>query len=1096
MPDGAGNPQSVRYLNRAGRPSDPAWNTGAYTFAGWSEDVSETTYTLYNFNTLIVSNKTLYAKWTPVTYTVTLECMNDEYGQTGSWVNSAQSITVANIPWNALIPPQTPVIGEGEQAFTSETNTPSRLGYTFAGWHTAVTGGTTWDMSVSTVTQSRTLYARWTAKTYTVTFYKGVDAAQEASVSDSVMPDPQPVRHLNRVFRPDSPTRTGGYAFAGWAVGSPSGDLYDFSILLTGTLNLYAKWNAVTYTVTLECMNDVYGQDGALQTSAQTITVSGISWDTVIPDQSGGLAPGNVPAKAGYTFNGWTTALVGGTSWTMALRRVTSNITLYARWTANIYTVTFNKGTTATVDNMPYPPDQSVQHLNRAYPPDILPTRAGYGFAGWGTSSDESNMALYSFGTLVTGDKTLYAKWTQNTYTVTFNAMNEISSPYSPSLVHTLTGIPENALLTGYTIAGLEGAGKIPAKVGYTFQGWWKGPNLTTGAYYDVETAGVTESMVLYGKWTAGATYTVTFNPNGESAAGMPPNQNVVYPGYAVSPAQIPTTGGKFFVGWYTTTQGHTEFDFTGTLITGATSVYAKWVDTVTVTFDKNGEQPTAGSWPANQTVPYQGYATGPATTGIKVGTSNISWNYAAQQQPPTGIAKVLTGWYTTPQCTQLFNFSEAQITGPTTIYAGWGREYYPVILHALNGTGGDLPHSYGRFVPANLSILTAGGVSGLDHGFDLQLRPTPQLAGHTFLGWWNGTGPDDPNAEYFDVRTAPVTQALTLYARWASGATYTVTFSKNGQDDAAPWPSNQTLEYSGYAAAPAVVPTTSANKIFTGWYAFNSPGPGTAQFDFGAIPITDNRTIYAGWRDAFTVTLLNPWTGETVERQVLSGQFKTAGDSQLAATVAEWADAAAAPQANYGIVNPNWYGRVTISSNLEGWHLPGTPDTLVQLPLTVNQNITLVAKFRNRNPSLGCLVRYHIPQADGISSHIHVSPWVQTNVVWADHFWLLMSSALSGYEPQRTTDEPPFNGTVKIEVNETYANNPANRWFWHSNTASYATLNAPAVRFHVYFHQAGEVPAWDSNVWRLGSSQGPVYEFTDTITGNETVLDLYLVGP
>ncbi|OUS67324.1 hypothetical protein B1748_36210, partial [Paenibacillus sp. MY03] len=82
--------------------------------------------------------------------------------------------------------------------------------------------------------------------------------------------------------------------------------------------------------------------------------------------------------------------------------------TLYAKWTTNVYTVSFesNGGNAVAA--------ATVEHGETVEAP-AAPTRTGYGFEGWHT--DEELMEPYVFTTAVTGNVTLYAKWTTNVYT-------------------------------------------------------------------------------------------------------------------------------------------------------------------------------------------------------------------------------------------------------------------------------------------------------------------------------------------------------------------------------------------------------------------------------------------------------------------------------------------------------------------------------------------------------------------------------------------------------------------------------------------------------------------------------------------------------
>ncbi len=107
------------------------------------------------------------------------------------------------------------------------------------------------------------------------------------------------------------------------------------------------------------------------------------------------------PTKGGYTFKGWysDSALTKAYDFSSAVR---SNLTLYAKWAANSYTVTFNANGGSSVKA------QTVQYGGKVGKPSD-PTRSGYAFKGW--YSDKGLTKAYNFSTAITGNLTLYAKW-------------------------------------------------------------------------------------------------------------------------------------------------------------------------------------------------------------------------------------------------------------------------------------------------------------------------------------------------------------------------------------------------------------------------------------------------------------------------------------------------------------------------------------------------------------------------------------------------------------------------------------------------------------------------------------------------------------
>lgn len=109
---------------------------------------------------------------------------------------------------------------------SNEIKPDPRTGYTFGGWNKA--DGTAWDHASDTVTDNITLYAKWTAITYTVTF----DSTGGSAV------DAQPVAYGEKAKKPAAPQKT-GYAFGGWYLGE---EAYDFAAVVTEDMTLTAKW--------------------------------------------------------------------------------------------------------------------------------------------------------------------------------------------------------------------------------------------------------------------------------------------------------------------------------------------------------------------------------------------------------------------------------------------------------------------------------------------------------------------------------------------------------------------------------------------------------------------------------------------------------------------------------------------------------------------------------------------------------------------------------------------------------------------------------------------------------------------------------------
>ncbi len=137
--------------------------------------------------------------------------------------------------------------------------------------------------------------------------------------------------------------------------------------------------------------------------------------------------------KAGCTFDGWYEDVgFTGSKVTSIFTTATGNKTYYAKWTANIYTVSYNKnsGTIANEDN----------YKKYTYGKGLTlptPTRRGYSFSGWYDNADYTGTPVTAISTTDIGAKTFYAKWTDDIAPV----IGTLRYSYEPaSLWHWLIG--------------------------------------------------------------------------------------------------------------------------------------------------------------------------------------------------------------------------------------------------------------------------------------------------------------------------------------------------------------------------------------------------------------------------------------------------------------------------------------------------------------------------------------------------------------------------------------------------------------------------------------------------------------------------------
>lgn len=262
----------------------------------------------------------------------------------------------------------------------------TRSNYTFNGWYTASSGGTFigYDASYYTPTASITLYAQWTAISYTVSWDGNGGSVSPSSSSGTA----------GSTVTAPTPTRS-GYTFLYWRDSlSAFSYLYQLSAgqswTISGNITFYAWWQINQYTVTYNA------NGGSVSPSSATVNAGS---SVTLP----------TPTRAGYTFNGWYTASSGGSylggggsSYTPG-----SSITIYAQWTAVTYTITWspNGGSVSPT---------SSSGVSGTVVTSPTPTRSGYTFLYW---RDSTNPAGYIYqinpgGTwTIDISRTFYAIW-------------------------------------------------------------------------------------------------------------------------------------------------------------------------------------------------------------------------------------------------------------------------------------------------------------------------------------------------------------------------------------------------------------------------------------------------------------------------------------------------------------------------------------------------------------------------------------------------------------------------------------------------------------------------------------------------------------
>lgn len=221
------------------------------------------------------------------------------------------------------------------------------------------------------------------------------------------------------------------------------------------------------------------------------------------------------------------------------------------------------------------------------------PTRTGYTFKGWATSS--SGSVVYASGASYTSNAavTLYAVWQANTYTVKYNANGGSGAPSNQIKTH---GVTLTLSSTKPTRASVNDDGVITT---YTFKGWSTSSSATTVAYTAGSKYTANASITLYAVWSTTTTvtqYDVAYNTNGGSSI----NSQIKTKGTALTlRSTIPTKNGYTFKGWGLSEDATTVSYAAGASYTKDADIvlYAIWTPwTHTVQFNLNGGTGTVPS--------------------------------------------------------------------------------------------------------------------------------------------------------------------------------------------------------------------------------------------------------------------------------------------------------------------------------------------------------------------------------------------------------------------------------------------------------------------------------------------------------------------
>ena len=648
---------------------------------------------------------------------------------------------------------------KGRTTFSFSYTNPNETNFKFDAWGTGGPSASATNTSyANNYDKATTMYAFFTRK-YAFSFSAQTGGTMTTKVGTTTLSSGTRVVG-DTITLTASPNN--GYEFSKWvdANGTELSTSTTYKHILNADITIKAVFAPKTYTITFD------RQGGTGGTGSITAT-----YLEIVPNIT-------KPTRTGYTFGGYWTVTNGnfdtqyynqsGGAYYNRKYDKTQDITLYAKWTANKYTVKFdgNGNTSGSMADQSFIYDVAQNLTANAF------SRTGYTFAGWNTKKDGTG-TLYSDGESVInlnstsdGQITVYAQWTANKYTITLNANGGSGNTASVQATYASATLPE---ITN------------PTRTGYTFKGWYSAANggtlvISTKGQLQASKLGftdenkkwiATENKNLYAQWTAN-TYSVIFNANGGN--GTMANQQFTYDVEQALSANQFTRVGYTFAGWNNDASGsstsYSDQQSVKNLNStqgGTRILYAQWTcvaptnvnisgnyivfpgETIELTVSgnniaadatyvwKKGDQVIPGQTTATLTIPNCVAANaGNYSCTVTNGTCSASNNYTIKMYRLRGLTDPIDNWTTD------FVFTKAE--GKTATYlmdlngsssyqfkvhdgeAYYGNQGDNPTMTSTNCTGWEMVQNLGRNVTLN-TTLSGKYIFTLD--YTNEARPT-----------------------------------------------------------------------------------------------------------------------------------------------------------------------------------------------------------------------------------------------------------------------------------------------------------------------------------------------------------------------------------
>lgn len=827
-----------------------------FTFAGWKVTSGSADVT-GNDITNITGDITLTAQWT----------------KDGTTPAGSHTVTFLAGAADAYIPFPTPATVEDGANYTIPATPPTRKGYTFEGWSDEQGNTYQAGREITNVTTDIVLSAKWKATPVTIEITKDTDDVTvfppPSAGSTTTLPG---AIGKTANFNVTVPAK---YDTANMIVQAGPYD-GEHKYLVPESQSIDNTTGAVTFHYQLKVTEDiVVDEDGVLKVPVHVGAVTEKTFTVMMPV---GHFTAQIKAvdSIGSTKaeDGISASIVHGGSYTFTVtpdegytvKRVAVNGATINKNDDGSYTV--SKVTTAqtvevVVDELPvyiviYNSNNSQYAFQRvtagskaALP--AAPKVEGYTFGGWYTKQNGEG-EQFTDATAITGDITVYAKLTANTYRISYNANTTDTVTNMPSAAQSKThGLAEKLSET------------VPTREGYTFLGWGTTDKATAASYQPGDMYSVDKDITLYAVWQKN-TYTITL-PSGT--------------GYSIETSQSTTVEhGKNFTFTVKVDRAYAANEpvvkvnsATDALTPNASATNSDGSVSYTYTIENIMENKVVSVQVKQNLVYTVTFMTGDSVYQ----TQQVGYGEKATRPvAPVVEGYIFDGWYQDAGCTNAWNFVDVTdadgnvttpantVTGNTSLYAKL-TPIKPVITWplAVEQVGYAL-----KFTMPD-ALVTATGNTGTVAYNDKVTFTITVADGYDASKMQVGVNgilyaPNEKNGNVYTFEfTAKEDTKITVVG--IERKTITITYNANATDDVEHIPGQQILKYYlPNAADNGTLDKATPKRVgyeFRGWSTDPETNPDAAgaklyQPDKGHDFVTDTN-LYAIWKATSTTVTL-----------------------------------------------------------------------------------------------------------------------------------------------------------------------------------------------------------------------------------------------